>query len=143
MPRLVGRPNIITLGVQGLVRDAAGSILLVRLGYRPGWHLPGGGVERGEGAETALGRELLEETGVIVTGSLHLIGLFAHFHEFPGDHIALYNVTAWRRDHVPAPNREIAETGFFAPDALPAGTSRGTLARLSEVLHREAQRADW
>lgn len=140
---MMARRNIITLGVQALVQDRAGHILLVRLGYRPGWHLPGGGIERGEGAETALVRELFEETGVIATGPLQLIGLFAHFREFPGDHIALYGVPEWRRDHIPPPNREIAETAFFPSDALPAGTSRGTRTRLDEVLRHAAQRADW
>lgn len=143
MPRLIGQRNIITLGAQGIVRDASGRVLLVRLGYRPGWHLPGGGVERGEAAETALARELLEETGVVVVGAPRLIGLFAHFREFPGDHIALYEVTSWRRDRVPAPNREIVEAGFFSLDALPDGTSRGTRARLDELLSGRASSQDW
>lgn len=143
MPRLIGRRNIITLGAQGIVRDPSGRVLLVRQTYRPGWHLPGGGVERGEAAETALARELLEETGVVVVGSPRFVGLFAHFREFPGDHIALYEVTSWRRDHVPAPNREIVESGFFSPEALPDGTSRGTRVRLDELLSGGAASGDW
>jgi ADP-ribose pyrophosphatase YjhB (NUDIX family) len=49
------------------VTDPAGNVLLTRIasGY-PGagsWHLPGGGTDFGEPAETGLLREIVEETG--------------------------------------------------------------------------------
>jgi 8-oxo-dGTP diphosphatase len=40
------------------------ALLLVRCSYRGGWHLPGGGVRRGEMPETTARRELVEETGL-------------------------------------------------------------------------------
>jgi ADP-ribose pyrophosphatase YjhB (NUDIX family) len=38
----------VTFGVRVAVFNTAGDILLVRHGYTPGWHMPGGGVDKGE-----------------------------------------------------------------------------------------------
>ena len=40
------------------------ALLLVRSSYRRGWHLPGGGVRRGETPEAAARGELAEEIGL-------------------------------------------------------------------------------
>ena len=59
--------------VGAVVRDAAGSLLVVRRANEPGrglWSVPGGRVEPGETAQQAVVREVAEETGltVVVTG---------------------------------------------------------------------------
>ncbi|MEV8439817.1 NUDIX domain-containing protein [Actinosynnema sp. NPDC051121] len=56
--------------VGGIAHDSIGRLLLVRRRNPPGeglWSLPGGRVEPGESDETALVRELREETGLSVT----------------------------------------------------------------------------
>ena len=141
--RFKRRSRIVTLGAQALVRDEGGQVLLVRHGYRPGWHFPGGGVQPGETVRQALERELVEETGVTVVGEPKLFSLYAHFDEFPGDHIALFIVDRWTRSQTPRPNLEIREHRFFRLDDLPPGTTAGTRRRLQEVAGGLAPQSAW
>lgn len=129
----IARP--LTVGVRGLVRDEAGRVLLVRHSYVDGWYMPGGGVERGETTLTSIRRELDEEVGVILKTDVRptLVGLFANFLEFKSDHVALYAIEPEQYELVPRTSFEIAEYGFYALDALPEGTTRGTRARLREM----------
>lgn len=133
----------LTLGAQGIVLDDKGHVLLVRHGYRPGWHFPGGGVEWNETIVDALGRELHEETGVEVSGAPQLHGIFTNFTNFPGDHIAVYVVRDWQQRQVPAPNKEIREQKFVAPNDLPDGLVAGAHNRLKEYFDGEMVSATW
>jgi ADP-ribose pyrophosphatase YjhB (NUDIX family) len=132
-----------TLGVRGVVLDDTGRVFLIRHTYVAGWHLPGGGVEVGESFAEALRRELVEEGRIEVLGEAVLHGLFLNSHVSPRDHVAVYVVRSYRQDRLPAPNREIAETGFFARDALPPDTTLGTRLRIAEVLDGVAPIATW
>jgi len=124
----------LTMGVRGVVIDREGRGLLVRHSYVAGWHLPGGGVETGETVHEALARELLEEGGISVLGSPALHGIFFNARVSRRDHVAVFVVRDFTEGGGPLHPREIIEHGFFAPDALPEGTTRGTRARLAEVL---------
>ena len=133
----------LTLGAQGCALDASDRVLLIRHTYRPGWHFPGGGVEKHETVETALVRELDEEAGILVDGRPRLFGIYANSHLFAGDHIALFVVRSWRQPHVPKPNAEIAEQGFFARDHLPSTTNPATVRRINEILDASAPAEMW
>lgn len=124
----------VTLGAQGCILDASGNVLLVRHTYRPGWHFPGGGVERDESTLEALKRELEEEAGVRITAPPRLHGVFYHGPPFPGDHIVVYVVRSWTMIGVPSPNHEIAEQRFFAANALPADVHPPTARRMAEIV---------
>ena len=122
-----------TMGVQAVVTKAQDQILLIRHGYSPGWHFPGGGVEWRETLLAALAREVEEETGVVVRGQPRLHGVFANFEAAPSDHIALYVVQDWEQRHIPSPSFEIQEQRFFPLTALPAELVRGAKRRLAEI----------
>ncbi len=133
----------LTMGAQALVLDDQGRVLLIRPTYKPGWHFPGGGVERNETASLAVRRELEEEAGVIAQSDPELFSLYANFKSFPSDHVALFLVRQWRQPKVPEPNREIAEVGFFARDAMPSGTVGAVHRRLAEVIDGRATELEW
>lgn len=131
-----------TFGVRAVVIDPAGRVLLVKHSYVSGWHLPGGGVEVGETAEDALMRELHEEGGVTARDAT-LFGLYFNSRISRRDHVALYVVRDFAKDGGPRHPREIVDHGFFALDALPEGTTRGTQARLDEVLKGAPRAQRW
>ena len=123
-----------TFGVRAVVTDSAGRIALVRHSYLPGWYLPGGGVDKREGADAAIRRELREEVAldVAITG---LVGVYHNLAQGKDDHVVVYAA------RIPDPAalraadpREIVEAAWFAPDALPADTSPATRRRIADAL---------
>lgn len=133
----------VTMGAQGIVVDADRRILLVRHGYRRGWHFPGGGVEHRETIEAALKRELFEEGGIELSGPPRMFGIYSHFDEFPGDHIVLYVVEAWRQPTIPAPSFEIAEQRFFDLNAMPDDLTAGSQRRIAELFYGQPRTQAW
>jgi ADP-ribose pyrophosphatase YjhB (NUDIX family) len=131
-----------TLGVRGMVLDERGRVLLVRHTYVKGWHMPGGGVERGETAEAAVARELVEEAGVRPTAAPVLISIHSADAKFRGDHIVFFRIDRWE-PCVATSRGEIAETGWFAADDLPDATTAGTRGRIAEALNGAPRQPLW
>ncbi|HEX8570094.1 MAG TPA: NUDIX domain-containing protein [Caulobacteraceae bacterium] len=131
-----------TLGVRGVVTDAEGRVLLIEHTYVHGWHLPGGGVERGQTAEEAMANELVEEAGVRAIGRPRLVSFHDNGARYPGDHILLYRITDW--EPVEATSRgEIHRVGFFPRRELPEGATPGTRRRIAEVFGGAAADPRW
>jgi ADP-ribose pyrophosphatase YjhB (NUDIX family) len=133
----------LTFGARGVIFNERDEVLLVRQTYTPGWIFPGGGVEFHETIEHALAREILEESGIELTGPAELFGIYSNRGLFPGDHVALYVVRHWRTKHAFKPGLEIAAAEFFAPDALPADLTAGTRRRLDEILGKAPPSPFW
>mgnify|MGYP001604931956 CR=1 FL=1 len=132
----------LTLGVRGLVTDDEGRVLMIQHTYVPGWYLPGGGVERGEIAETSLIREMQEEAGVRVIGRPTLLSVHSNEPRHPGDHVLFYRVHAWE-PCAAAQQGEIHEIGWFHPDALPDDVTYATRQRIAEALKGAAIDPMW
>lgn len=132
----------VTLGVRAAVIDPEGHILLVRHTYVAGWHLPGGGVDPGETAEEAVRRELMEEAAIRLTAPPRLHGLFLNTHLAARDHVAVFVAQGYEAGAA-APDREIAEVGFFPPAALPAAATPATRRRLDEILRGRPPAPYW
>ena len=132
----------LTLGVRGAAIEGD-RVFLVRHTYTAGWHMPGGGVEVGETAVEALGRELREEAALELSGSPRLHGVFFNGAASQRDHVLVFVARDFRVIEPKRPDREIAEAGFFALDRLPEGTTRATRARLVEIANGDPPPATW
>ncbi len=132
-----------TLGVRILARNSEGHVLLVRHTYVPGWHFPGGGVEKGETFQEAAKKEMLEEAGIEVLEDLEFFSLYANRNASKRDHVALMICRNWQKKSEFQANREIAEIGFFPLDALPDETTPATRRRLKEVFEGESPGVHW
>jgi 8-oxo-dGTP pyrophosphatase MutT (NUDIX family) len=124
----------LTIGVRGVVLDRDGRVFLIQHSYVSGWHLPGGGVERGETLLEALVRELREEGNIEISEPPILHAIYLNRRISPRDHVAVFVVRAFRQPAPPIPNSEIIAHGFFPVRDLPAETSSATRRRIAEVL---------
>lgn len=132
-----------TLGVRIVAINPENQICLVKHTYTAGWHLPGGGVEKGETTLCAAIKEAREEAGLIIAPeNMKLVSIHANFANFKGDHVLVYHTKHWEVEET---NRahEIAECRFFAIDELPQDTTKGTLCRIKEALGQDKISTNW
>lgn len=138
----VGTMRRMTLGVRGVVIDGD-KVFLVRHTYIPGWHFPGGGVEPGEAAATAVAREIFEETGLRVTGNAELFGFYHNTVVSDRDHVALFVYRDFETAKPFKANYEIADGGWFDRNNLPDDLAPGTGRRLAEIFEAAPKSATW
>ncbi len=129
--------------MRGVVVDTAGKVLLLRHTYTPGWHFPGGGVEKGETCAYALERELEEEAGIrAARDAFELVSVHANHAFFPNDHVLVYRISAWTQGEA-TQRGEIAEIRFVDPMNPPDGVTAGTKRRLDELFGRKPRGELW
>lgn len=124
----VARP--LTMGVRAIIVDGE-RVLLIRHSYVGGWHLPGGGVGKGETLVEAMKREVREEVGLAVESAAQPLGMYARFRSGASDHVAVFVAQGWSGTPR-ADGFEIVDLAFFPLDRLPEDTTAATLRRLAE-----------
>ena len=122
---------MVTLGVFAAIFDGNGRILCVRMNYAThAWTTPGGRVEPGESPLAALGREVLEESGLVVVAD-GLVGVYSKPHN---NDLVLFMRARVLSHHPWEPNSEISQLGYFARDELPEPMGLGVRTRIIDAL---------
>jgi 8-oxo-dGTP pyrophosphatase MutT (NUDIX family) len=130
----------VAFGALALV-EQEGRVVLIRNSYTAGWHLPGGGVKRGEPPRKAVLRELKEELGLTWASEPEFIGIFTRKAWPATNVIALYRVREARFDF--KPNLEVREIVLADPASPPPGTLGSVRRRLAELAGQVPQSPYW
>ena len=134
---LLGYP---TLGVRGMVMQN-NKVLLVKHSYTPGWHFPGGGVDRNETPLAAVKRELFEEVGITCTRDPQLFSIYHYTILGANDYPIVYVVKEFEMTATTC--LEIAEIKWFDINELPHDIHTGTATRIQEYLSGQSQAESW
>ena len=106
------------LTVDAVVFNDRGEVLLIKRRNPPrGWALPGGFVDVGETLETAVARELAEETGLRAR-SVRQFHTYSDPARDPRHH-TVSTVFRVEADGTPTAGDDAVDAAFFPPDALP------------------------
>lgn len=103
------------------------ALLLVRPSYRVGWHLPGGGIKRGETPEAAARRELAEEIG-LVAPALIPAGVANGMWDGRRDRVYFFELRLKKAPELHLDNREIVAARLIKPGELTRLPLTGPLA---------------
>jgi 8-oxo-dGTP diphosphatase len=103
--------------VAGAIVELNGGIVLIQRDIEPGygkWTFPGGFVERGERAEAAAEREVLEESGLEIEVG-EIVGLYTYDGQIPAIAVFAAEVTGGE----PTPLDETMDIRSFPTEDLP------------------------
>jgi ADP-ribose pyrophosphatase YjhB (NUDIX family) len=103
--------------VAGAIAELDGGLVLIQRDIEPGygkWTFPGGFVERGERAEAAARREVLEESGLEIEVG-EIVGLYTYDEQIPAIAVFAAEVTGGE----PTPLDETMDVRSFPRDSLP------------------------
>lgn len=123
----------LTMGARCVVVNDQREVVLVKHRYIDGWHLPGGGIDVGESAESGVRREVIEETRLQVLDPLKLVGIYHYEPHSQRDHVVVFlsqDFTKIRGQR----SFEIAECHFFPVDNLPTDTDKDTVLWIADAL---------
>jgi len=136
---------LISVGAHGLLRDADGRILLIQRSDDRTWALPGGTMELGETLRECAIREIREEAGLLAR-EVTPFGLYTRARDWlpnPYGHRYQYIALMCRVDgydgELERVTDESVDAGWFAPDALPAGSGGLVTRALRDLAVFEAK----
>jgi 8-oxo-dGTP pyrophosphatase MutT (NUDIX family) len=94
----IGHDLLLMPAVAAVIHDGQGRLLLQERSSNEGWSLPAGAIEPGESPEQALRREVLEETGLIVTPTevIRVFGGREFRYVYPNGDAVEYTVVLYR-----------------------------------------------
>ena len=113
------------------------ALLLVRCSYRTGWHLPGGGVRRGETPDAAARRELTEEIGLLAS-ALVPAGSLCTIWDRRRDRVHFFEPRLVELPRLQLDNREVIEARLTSPIELQSMVLTKLLPLISHVGSRSA-----
>lgn len=121
-----------------VITDPSERVLLVRRAYPPfDWVLPGGNAEAGESPVETATREVKEETGLDLELD-RMTGVYYQDDHQAGEFIHFVFASALAGDGRIRPDpKEVAEYGYFPPNALPEPISASTRQRLLDAIAPE------
>jgi len=127
-----------------LILDEQGNILMVKPTYKPGWELPGGGVEHNESPKQCCQREIQEEIGLRrKVGDLLVVDYTSDTEEKTESLQFLFDggtLTTAEVESIQLGLDELSEFRFFAIEFLPAEMTPALRNRLLAAWRQKRQR---
>lgn len=124
MRKFIGQETLLTVGCGAIIEDEQGRILLQQRTDYGFWGIPGGILELGETFEETVKREVLEETGLLIT-KLDLFGIYSGEKGFAkyanGDQVYSVQIIFYTTDYTGflESNNESKELCFLHKNELP------------------------